>query len=359
MYDGIEVDMLPVGNADCILITRWSGLEYETMLVDGGTKESYDKLYPFLVAKGLYHIHAVVSTHPHEDHAAGLIQLLEDKRISIGRLYLHWPFNYFVASKVDAALKAARGTQEADDIGRAIDLAFGLVEAAQARKIPWNTQPVQGVQIGPMTVLGPSEYFYREAVSEIVDESRIREFDRINKSYIAAVNAPQYQVMERLDQISLLEDPQTSPLNNTSVILAFRWDDRIYLFTADAGAQALNAAACAYALKGCYVVQIPHHGSRRNITANLIAHFSPKIALVSAEGSLKHPRRPVVNGFKKVGTKVYSTHYPKPTFLRLTEGTVPARLGYGPILPLWDKPKEQAVLPPTLMDALVRQQRNS
>jgi hypothetical protein len=83
-------------------------------------------------------------------------------------------------------------------------------------------------------------------------------------------------------------------------------------------------------------MQIPHHGSRRNVTKNLIDLFAPSTAFVSAEGSKKHPRRAVVNAFKDAGAKVYSTHYPTPIHLRQYVGTVPTRDGYEPVTALYD-----------------------
>ena len=83
-------------------------------------------------------------------------------------------------------------------------------------------------------------------------------------------------------------------------------------------------------------MQIPHHGSRRNINPALIKVFSPTIAWVSAEGTNKHPRRAVVNAFKNGGAIVHSTHYPTPTNMWISTGTVSSRVGYKPLVPLYD-----------------------
>jgi hypothetical protein len=74
-------------------------------------------------------------------------------------------------------------------------------------------------------------------------------------------------VVEKSASSGTLEDnPTTSPENNSSVILQAEHSGESYLFTADAGAQALEKARFWHSLKECRWMQIPHHGSRRNIT---------------------------------------------------------------------------------------------
>ncbi len=356
MHTGFEIDMLSVGNGDCLLITGWDGLTYETVLIDGGRADSYKKLRAFLQKRGISHLHHVVSTHPHEDHIAGLIELLKDTSIGVGRLYIHWPFNFFATGQISFALSKAAGTQEAADIKKALGFAMSLTQASTARHIPWDQQPFQGLQIGALTVVGPSEAFYREAAAEIIDSDRIREFDRANQEYLRASGTKEEVAKEILAGSTLIENPTTAPINNTSVILAMRLDNGIYLFTADGGVPALSAAACAYPeLKKCYFMQLPHHGSRRNINPYLITHFAPSIALVSAEGSLKHPRRAVVSAFKKIGTKVYSTHWPEETNWRLQEREVPSRPEYTIKSEIWIEPEKPVpAVPPQMIQTLAR-----
>ena len=81
---------------------------------------------------------------------------------------------------------------------------------------------------------------------------------------------------------------------------------KLFYSTADAGTCALSNVARDYKVQQVQVLQIPHHGSRRNITQSLINIFAPKIAYVSAIGNVKHPRRAVVNAFKKVGTRRFA-----------------------------------------------------
>jgi beta-lactamase superfamily II metal-dependent hydrolase len=138
------------------------------------------------------------------------------------------------------------------------------------------------------------------------------------------------------EEPGLLDEPVTQAENEASVILATQFDGNVLLFTGDAGVRALSRVANGYRLGACRWMQIPHHGSRRNITRELIEHFRPQTAYVSAEGNKKHPRRAVVNAFKAVGTAVFSTHYPNGAHLRFHLGAVPPRTGYSSATALWN-----------------------
>ncbi len=79
-------------------------------------------------------------------------------------------------------------------------------------------------------------------------------------------------------------------------------------------------------------MQIPHHGSWRNINQRLIDLFAPAQVMVSAAGNEKHPRQAVIRAFKACGTRVFGTHVGG--YLWLSRGTVPERSGYTAAKPL-------------------------
>ena len=186
--------------------------------------------------------------------------------------------------------------------------------------------------------------FYRRLLSEFTD------FEKLKSMEDALVVNEQREFMEEfwegartggkateVEGTGLGQAP-TEPENNSSTILWMKFAEDALLFTADAGVEALDAARQAYNIGGLRWMQIPHHGSRRNVNEELIAHFRPQIAFVSADGTRKHPRRAAVNAFKAVGTAVFSTHYPPPDGgnKRFCLGVVPERSGYSPATPLYE-----------------------
>jgi beta-lactamase superfamily II metal-dependent hydrolase len=337
MYYGVEVDMLSVGSADCIIATSWNGFVATRVLIDGGNKGDIDTLLGYLARNHITYFDAIVSTHHHDDHAAGLLELINNHRgIGIGKAYVHIPQNHVDMARVQLALKLAGNSTEADTIRKSLDTARSIVKALTARGIP-IVEPFEGTQIEFLTVVGPSETYYEELVSEFTDADTIKKIDQDDVNYTLWSAIHDHINITGVIDTELPDKPVTTPENNSSAILATAMAGAKFLFTSDAGVPALQHASEAYDLKNCYWVQIPHHGSRRNINPALIAVFAPQVAFVSAEGTVKHPRRAVVNAFKQVGTRVYSTHYPVSTNMWQSYGTVPGRLGYTSLVPLYDK----------------------
>lgn len=328
-YNGIGIDMLSLGNADCILVTRWYDGVAERVLIDGGDKSSASTVRSFLRKQGISHIDHVVCSHYHDDHAAGLVELFKDESLQVDRLWVHHSDIASTVREVGSFLRY----KEARVMTESLKTQQSLVASANARRIPIS-EPFADVKIGCLTVCGPSYEFYKSMVGQLANENYYS--DQGSKA-AQLIEILEEQVDESSD--SLLDDPKTDPLNDTSTILATKFDGEVYVFTADAGAQALAAALNAYEIAPCKWMQIPHHGSHRNITQGLIKQFSPGTVFVSAEGSQKHPRRAVVNAFKNIGSKVYSTHYPNGGHLRHHSGVVPKRAGYKAATPLWEANK--------------------
>lgn len=53
-------------------------------------------------------------------------------------------------------------------------------------------------------------------------------------------------------------------------------------------------------------LKVPHHGSKHNLTTEVINMLKPSSAVISAKGSKKHPNRAVVHFLSK-HCNVYST----------------------------------------------------
>jgi beta-lactamase superfamily II metal-dependent hydrolase len=344
-YDGLEVDMLSVGNADCIFVTRWyaASNSWSCVLIDGGNSGDIDTLRSFLNSRGISRINAVVCTHPHDDHSGGLLELLKDKKIQIDSAYMHVPQWHINPLDVEKTLRRVAGSAEADSIRKSLATAKDLLTAVTARGLT-VIEPFAGVKVEFLTVVGPSQEYYEELIGEFTDAESIKLIDVRNDLH-KVWSALHDHTIEDLDT-ELPADPQTTPENNSSTILAVVQNYDKYLFTSDAGVPALQKAAEKYNLSGCHWMQIPHHGSRRNINPALIKHFSPKSAWVSAEGSKKHPRRAVVNAFKAAGSVVFSSHYPTSTNMWIQTGTVPARTGYKPLVPLYEATSLSKMFPP-------------
>jgi len=288
----------------------------------------------------------------HNDHVGGLIELVQDRSIDIGRAFIHVPQRHVQMARVERALKIASGSTEANCVAKTLQATSDLADALSARMIP-ITEPFQGTAVGPLTVYGPTQSYYEGLVRQFEDADAIRKIDQGNLHYLVErLIDDQLLKTGILKEAGLMDNPETTPENNSSVILGTAFNTARYLFTSDAGVAALKLAIAVNKLPGCTWMQLPHHGSRRNITTELIEHFAPSVAYVSASGTGKHPRRAVVNAFKKVGATVYSTHYPTPTDLWNWNGRVPARENYGNAVSLYENDAEAGESNPAILQPM-------
>jgi hypothetical protein len=234
-----------------------------------------------------------------------------------------------------------------------------LERVAISRKIEIR-EPFQGTMIGYFLVLAPSRQRYldliveSERTPESVAESRAEPISGLAELLQkAAANAIAY-VKASWGQ-EMFSKENTSAENEMSVVqYAWLCEKRI-LLTADTGRSGL-AEAADYAqyvgviLPGIDRIQIPHHGSRRNVSTEALDRWLgarlPSIptagretftAIVSsAKADEDHPRKAVVRAFIHRGAKVITT---KGNSVRISQNA-PQREGWVPVQPV-PYPEEQ------------------
>lgn len=334
---GYEVDMLAVGNGECsgdAICLRFGDLFGErqnqfVMVIDGGTQESGAMLVDRI--KTSYHtelVDLVVSTHPDDDHVSGLRNVLED--LTVGRLWMHLPWRH--AADFRALFKDLTLT----DIGlrrsirKALDTATELEEIARRKSIPID-EPFSDAllpfgEIG-IRVLGPGSLYYASLLPQFRETpaALIPQPGLLQRAASAVAEAVKW-IAESwwIETLGEPEENATSAENNSSVILTLFRENHRLLFTGDAGVPALTRAAAFAELQGFHLpssrlVQVPHHGSRRNVgPAVLDRLLGPKyqepsnaktVYASAGKEAPKHPSRKVTNAFQRRGAKglVYAT----------------------------------------------------
>jgi beta-lactamase superfamily II metal-dependent hydrolase len=351
-----EIEFLPVGGAskagDAVVIRYGEPYDYRLMLIDGGHAETGELIVSHLrrhfgLRAALEH---VLLTHSDGDHAGGLPTVFE--RIPVANFWLHAPWleaedaRPLFANKAmtpDGLRRRVKG--EYDIVSKAFDLA---VEAGCAVRPAF-----QGAEIGPFRVLSPSRYAYLhllpqfektpdpdraaiEAASMWLGKANLR--DRLIEAAMATVQGWTRETWQR----ELLRDGGvTSASNESSVVLYGSFEMGPVLLTGDAGLNGLRWAAEAAEHYGLPLgrfsfVQIPHHGSRRNVGPTVLSrllggiqpegiepHFSAYVSAPADDS--KHPRRIVLNAFIRRGGRVLAT---QGSFVRHSGG-FPPREGYG------------------------------
>ena len=121
---------------------------------------------------------------------------------------------------------------------------------------------------------------------------------------------------------TLDDEGETTAENNSSVILRMQYGDATILLTGDAGIPALDRAyrmiSASGLLRQFNFVQVPHHGSKRNVGPTILNKILGSVvdqntrrgtAFVSCapSGRPKHPHKKVTNAFIRRGYPVVET----------------------------------------------------
>lgn len=345
MTNDFEFDFIAVGDGEksgdaiAFRFGNLSGRREEQFVgvVDGGTKESGEKLVELISdTYGTELVNVVISTHPDSDHASGLTVVLDE--LVVEQLWMHQPWAHssdirhmFVGGKItDMSIKRT--------LRESLEHANELEQIAKRKGIPIIepfagetalTFPSRNISL---RVLGPSRAYYDSLLPHFRDCPEVRPDASfgigtyLSQGYAAVVEAVK-KVFENWG-IETLTDPteEISCENNSSVILLVDVAGEKTVLTADAGAPALTRAADFAAGQGINLqtlarVQIPHHGSRRNVGPTILNRIlGPKlpsndprvdqksaIASVAVKGAPKHPAKKVLNAFKRRGAQCFET----------------------------------------------------
>jgi beta-lactamase superfamily II metal-dependent hydrolase len=298
----ISIDMLDVGKGDAYVVELYDdqGTKF-VFVVDGGTAERSDILLSHVRNYHNNTINLAVSTHPDTDHIGGLISLFENA--NIGHLFLNDPRDFI---SQDTLMQRARTNLSRDEVEvfkSAFDRMDELKELAQAQSTTHHpatfadSQPRFSWGGWSVYILGPSENLFRDIW---LNEDVVRDWfssDTVD------------QLVSSQPQTSVLDDPSidTKPVNNSSIIMLIEGYGKKYLFTGDAGKRAIRDAMAVRDIRSLTWLDVPHHGSRRNLDTEIINHLAPNTSYISSPGTTKHPRRTIVRALQKAGSRVYST----------------------------------------------------
>jgi beta-lactamase superfamily II metal-dependent hydrolase len=328
MYD---IDFLKAGekrdaDAICMRFTRPDTGQLAHVVLDAGWQEDGDHVVKFIRERyGVDFVDLAIVTHPDGDHIGGMGKVLRGLRV--GGLLIH---------RLDQ-----RGGASLDAGGAVAE----LVQLAAELGVP-VAEPFQGMQYlgGALTVLGPSEDYYTELLTAQQDYEGRKGASSLAASLAAQVRSFADRVLEALpvEEVPFGEGPGPGPRNNSSMVTLLHVDNFKALFTGDAGAPAIEAAldfADAVGLDAVApdLVQIPHHGSRRNATSALLNRVLGPIggvevgnAYVSVCGQEdpKHPAGRVVNAYARRG---YPWNWTAGNSIRRSSPDAPPRSDYFPL----------------------------
>lgn len=177
---GYEIDFIRVGEGERggdAIAMRFGELmsgdprRWEVFVVDGGTKESGKKLVDHI--KKYYDtevVTAAICTHPDQDHASGLTEVLTGLHVST--LWMHLPWEH--STEVLTWIQDGRVTDEsaAKRLWDSLRAAKSLYETALEKETR-IFEPFAGDNIAHelIDVLGPTKEYYEELVAQFPEFS--------------------------------------------------------------------------------------------------------------------------------------------------------------------------------------------
>ena len=354
MADFYEIDFLDVetdSSGDAITIRYEIAGQQTIHVVDGGYQVTGQTIVNHI--RGHYgsgRVDHVVVTHCDRDHTGGLRAVLED--LEVGTLWMLRPWLY-----ADELLPRFTTYNSADRLRSRLRAIYSnlvaLEEIAEARGVPIR-EPFQGATIGQFTVLAPSQARYLDLIvdsdntPESIEEGQATAADRVFMAMREALRKAVSYVRSAWGEEVFSTEP-TSAENEMSVVQYAYLNGKKIVLTGDAGLGAFDEAAAfapyvGLALPGIDRFQIPHHGSRRNVSTEMLDTWvGPKLPALPAPGSEvftaivssaradeKHPRKAVVRGFMHRGARVICT---ESQTIRMSGGAAPERAGWVTVTP--------------------------
>lgn len=333
-----EIEFFPVGDAskagDAMTVRYSDGQQYRILVIDGGTDETGEKIVAHI--RKTYGSDAIVSdvicTHPDSDHACGLRAVLHDLKVE--RLWIHGL--WYHASEI---LELFSGAWTVQGLAAAIKKEYPVVDELLTLAAQQNTpvyEPFAGDKIGAFTVLSPTKAVYQHLIPQFrktpdpnTDLLKARQIwlsapkSTLGQLVSDVIAKAADWIAEHWDVELLKEGGVTAAENESSTVLYGDFGDGKILLTADAGVNALTwsmskATNLGIDLGGVELIQVPHHGSRRNVSPSVLDQLlGPKQngqfvqkrnGIVSVpKDDEKHPRKMVLNAFRRRGVTVFKT----------------------------------------------------
>ncbi|RZK39076.1 MAG: MBL fold metallo-hydrolase [Pedobacter sp.] len=346
--NALELDFLAVGenskSGDAIAIrfgnyenSRWN--QQTVFVIDGGNSSSGQKLIDHV--KNVYKsnsIDRVILTHPDGDHASGLRQVCEE--MNIGKIWMHTPWNHW--KELHQFCHDGRITTNSfeERLRRAYDYADQIENIAIKRKIEIFA-PKQGAYYHHdneklVTVLGPGKDYYVSLIQDSDKTPRMQ--GTSSQKTFSGEKVSRYEDLSFETENLTAESESTSAENNMSLVLYLTIAGKKILLTGDSGCDGLYKSIYYAKTQGINLseldlMQIPHHGSRHNLSQGILREIQAPVGIISCakNGQPSHPSSIVTNALIR---RKITPHTTQGSNVFFRYGNAPAREGYTSSIPV-------------------------
>ncbi|KOP38236.1 hypothetical protein DBB36_19855 [Flavobacterium sp. WLB] len=335
------IDFVYVGDGDGIVIWARNPNESDIVLfLDGGNQGFGSKIvthYKKWIKPHLYQNRriAFINSHPHADHINGLIELVKELGEEMTWGIYNDPVK-FISEELRENIRQSALRKEDADIEH-LYKSFQKIQELNDLCEKFNIERIEALSdvfnYNKVKIVSPSREFYKSKVQLFTNIDFLKKVD-YSKSF-TEVN----ETDELLKPCQVVDEKNdASPENlSSTVIELIDSNNKRYLLTSDAGVESFDdMEKNGFSTENLFFVQLPHHGSRRNISTNWIGKFDPEMFIISAEGNIKHPRKAVLSCIKKnlPNCNIYSTHKNKGTLSYTTKRDVFPNRNWGSAEPI-------------------------
>ncbi|WP_154100802.1 hypothetical protein [Pseudomonas putida] len=297
-----EITMLPAREGDALWI-RWGDADNpRQMLVDSGIKASGRKLKSLITAmpEERRHFDLIVITHIDCDHIWGAIScFVESPKIPNLSISDFW-FNGHKHLVESQHTLESLGPIQGDELSNWLEYSghWNLAFDKKAVSTSSDGQPIKIVLPGNMvvTVIGPTpKRLYElapswpEAMSEALNEAPP---PVVGLEELGARSSIDISSLEDLDEVANAQFvADTSTTNASSITLVLEYEGKRVLLAGDALASDLIGAFEKFTDRlpiSFDAVKVPHHGSEKNVSKELMASISCDKWLISTDGNKHH-----------------------------------------------------------------------
>lgn len=329
--DYFEIDFLGVEtkkSGDAITLRYSINGEVGVHVVDGGYIDTGTQIIEHIKTfYGATHIDNVVLTHPDQDHANGLRQVLEE--FTVGTLWMNRPWLH-----VDKLLPSFAKYKSADALRSKLKNLYAATAAlellAEEKGIPIQ-DAFQGSKIGPFTILAPSFDRYLDCVAKSEKTpDLVKEESALDSAVESVVNVFKIATayIKSIWGDEYFPPSPTSAENEMSLVQYAVLNDKKIMLTGDAGREALQevidyAPSVGLTLPGLNYFQVPHHGGRHNVSTEILDKLvGGRLAQIpqqptwyaicsSAKDDADHPRKSVIRAMIHRGAQFNATESKK------------------------------------------------
>ncbi|MCG7932727.1 MAG: hypothetical protein N0E44_22160 [Candidatus Thiodiazotropha lotti] len=299
----LNVEMLPAGHGDALLVEYGMAPTIRRILVDGGPYYSYDdpgslreRLHA-LTQEGNGEFELLIVTHVDTDHIDGIIRLLQDKALE-GLVFKDIWFNGWkqIQKKATGVLAGKHG-----------EYLGALLEHLD---LPWNSHPK--LQGAPLMVpeSGDLPTFDLDGDAKITLLSPgPQELENLRKEWPKSLSAADFSPGDTAAALEQLKNrarygppkavlgskPDDSAANGSSIAVLFEYGDERALLAGDAWPQVLVRSLARWKEQHSEIPQVQyfklaHHGSYGNLSKALIQSLRTKQYLFSSSSAYHgHP----------------------------------------------------------------------